>query len=128
MKAACACGQLTATSDEPPVRTSVCHCHACRTRTGSAFSYNARFSQGSISTSGTSSSYTRVGDEGSNITYHFCPTCGVTVWFVNDQVDAVMVPAGAMAPDLPQAPTASVYDDRRPPWLALLADPLEIIN
>ncbi len=119
MKAACACGQLTADTSAEPLRCVVCHCHACRTRTGSAFSLNTRFATDAVTTHGTSKSFTRTGDEGSRITYHFCPDCGVTVWYLNDQIPGVMIPGGALAPaDLP-APALSVYDARRPDWLSL---------
>ena len=57
--------------------------------------------------------------EGSAITYHFCPTCGVTVWYLNDQIEGVMIPGGALAPaDMP-TPDFSVYDARRPDWMIL---------
>ncbi len=119
MIATCACGQLTATTTADPIRTVACHCHACRTRTGSAFSLNTRFAADAVTTQGPSKSFTRTGDEGSKITYHFCPTCGVTVWYQNDQIPGVMIPGGALAPaDLP-TPALSVYDVRRPDWLVL---------
>lgn len=119
MKAACACGQLTAQAASDPLRTVICHCHACRTRTGAAFSLNTRFAVDDVTMTGTAKTYTRTGDEGCQITYHFCPTCGVTVWYVNDRIDGVMIPGGAFAPsDLPQ-PSLSVYEARRPNWLTL---------
>ena len=45
-RAECACGQLSAVCSGEPMRVSVCHCLACKRRTGSAFSYNARFPRG----------------------------------------------------------------------------------
>jgi hypothetical protein len=41
--AECSCGQLAAICQGDPVRISVCHCLACKRRSGSAFSNNARF-------------------------------------------------------------------------------------
>ena len=41
--AACSCGQLRVATEGDPVRISICHCHACQKRTGSAFGYQARW-------------------------------------------------------------------------------------
>src|SRR5262245_55979620 len=71
-RAECSCGQLSATCAGEPVRISVCHCLACKRRTGSAFSFNARFAEDNVSIAGRSREHTRIGDEGSRITYSFC--------------------------------------------------------
>lgn len=118
--AACACGALTAVCTGEPLRVAVCHCHACRTRTGTAFSWNARFAADQVARTGESRSFARTGDEGSRITHHFCPACGVSVWYETSDVAGVAIPVGAFAPgtDLP-APEVTVYDSRRPAWLRL---------
>gem|GEM_PF-2370499 len=41
--ASCTCGRLRSVCSEDPVRVSVCHCRACRQRTGSAFGVQARY-------------------------------------------------------------------------------------
>ena len=74
--ATCSCGQLSATVTGEPVRISICHCLACQRRTGSVFGQQARFHREGFSTSGPSSEYVRVGDEGSSVRFHFCPHCG----------------------------------------------------
>ena len=48
-RAECSCGQLSATCSGEPVRVSVCHCLSCKRRTGSAFSFNARFAEMDVS-------------------------------------------------------------------------------
>lgn len=118
-RAACACGQLSAEVSGPPIRVAICHCHACRTRTGSAFSWNARFSNDAIRLSGEARAFSRVGDEGSTITYHFCHECGVTVWYETSGVQGLAIPVGAFAPETGPRPEFSVYDNRRPDWLML---------
>ncbi|MBM1219640.1 GFA family protein [Ponticoccus sp. SC2-23] len=126
-RAACACGQLGAEVTGQPLRVAICHCHACRTRTGSAFSWNARFSRDSVSLSGEARAFSRLGDEGGTITYHFCPDCGVTVWYETSGRDGVAIPVGAFAPGQGPKPEDSVYDNRRPDWL-FLAPELEVFN
>ena len=69
------------------------------------------------------SDYVRVSDQGDKeLTFHFCPECGATVFFTgSDAPDLIAVPVGAFAdPSFPR-PTVSVFDSRRHPWLAVPA-------
>lgn len=116
--ASCECGQLRASCAGPPLRVAICHCSACKRRTGSAFSWNARFAAEAVTITGTSRRFVRIGDDGGEVAYHFCPECGVTVHY---QVDPAFraIPVGAFADaDFP-APEVSVYHapDRLVPWL-----------
>src|SRR5579862_692154 len=96
--ASCSCGQLTADVTAEPVRVSICHCLACQRRTGSVFGEQARFPRESVTISGVSTEYVRVGDEGSRVKFHFCPRCGSTVYYEPEGLEAfVAIPAGAFA-------------------------------
>ncbi len=121
--ASCSCGQLGLTTGDEPVRVSICHCLDCQRRSGSVFAVQARFPRDGVTITGSSSTWSRVGDEGGGATFHFCPRCGVIVYFVNTWDDAhLMVPVGVFAdPDFP-APTVSVYDNRMHGWVKLPAD------
>ncbi len=116
--ASCSCGQLTARVTGEPVRVSICHCFACQRRTGSVFGEQARFRREEISISGTSSEYVRVGDEGSSIKFHFCATCGSTVYYEAEGLEEYLaIPVGAFAdPNFP-APRVSVYESRMHRWV-----------
>ena len=118
--ASCSCGQLSLTTGEEPLRVSICHCLACQRRTGSVFGAQARFRRSAVQISGMSSLYVRVGDEGSRITFHFCPQCGATVHYELDGYpEHVAVPVGAFAePGFP-APSFSVYEERMHCWVGL---------
>lgn len=118
--ASCSCGQLTVTTTEDPVRISVCHCLACQRRTGSVFGAQARFRRQAVTISGKSNQYSRVGDAGNRIAFHFCPDCGATVHYVVEgREEIVAVPVGAFAdPGFP-APAFSVYERRRHAWVAV---------
>ena len=122
-KASCSCGQLTATTSEGPVRVSVCHCLACQRRTGSVFGAQARFSRESVTISGKSRQYVRVGDAGSRIAFHFCPECGATVyWALQGHEEHVAIPVGAFAePGFPP-PALSVYEERMHSWVRMPED------
>ena len=116
--ASCSCGQLTAEVVGEPVRISVCHCLACQRRTGSVFGEQARFRRENVSTSGISTEYVRIGDEGGRATFHFCPKCGATVYYELEGLDEYLgIPVGAFAdPGFP-APLVSIYETRKHSWV-----------
>lgn len=118
--ASCSCGRLTATTSADPVRISVCHCLACQRRTGSVFASQARFPVSSVVVAGVSNTFTRIGDAGSKATYHFCPTCGATVYYTNvGGEDVIAIPVGAFADPTFPAPTFSVYEERMHNWVEM---------
>lgn len=80
-QAECNCGQLRATCAGEPDRVSVCHCTNCKRRTGSAFAWNASFPAEAVTTAGERHSFARATDTGRPNVYHFCPTCGSTVFY-----------------------------------------------
>ena len=121
--ASCTCGQLSATVDGEPVRVSMCHCLACQRRTGSVFGAQARFPSAAVTVSGASSEYVRTGDSSDQIAFHFCPTCGSTVYYtISGSAEHVVIPVGAFAdPDFP-APRFSVYEERMHSWVTMPKD------
>ena len=116
--AACSCGQLKAEVSGEPVRISICHCLECQRRTGSVFGEQARYPRANVSVTGLSTEYARVGDSGSRAVFHFCPTCGSTVYYeLGDTADFLGIPVGAFAdPGFP-APRVSVYEERMHGWV-----------
>lgn len=121
--ASCSCGQLTATVEGDPIRVSVCHCLACQRRTGSVFGAQARFARADVTLSGQAQAFVRIGDEGGKSTFHFCPTCGATVYYTMAGLDGfVAIPVGAFADPKFPGPSFSVYEERMHPWVAMPAD------
>jgi hypothetical protein len=118
--ASCSCGKLSAQVDGDPVRVSVCHCLACQRRTGSVFGAQARFHRSSVSIAGEGRDFVRVGDEGTRVTFTFCPGCGATVYYVMaGQEELVAIPVGAFADPSFPAPAYSVYEDRMHGWVTM---------
>jgi hypothetical protein len=118
-EARCSCGQLRLACEGEPVRISICHCLECQRRTGSVFGAQARFSRAQvIRIEGRATAFTRVADSGNEITFHFCPACGTTVyWEFARMPDILAVAMGAFAdPGFP-APGISVYERRRHGWV-----------
>ncbi|HWD84181.1 MAG TPA: GFA family protein [Solirubrobacteraceae bacterium] len=98
------------------MRVSVCHCLACQRRTGSAFGAQARFPAAAVTITGESREYERISDDGEARTFNFCPHCGVTVYYRTDP-ELVAIPLGTFAdPEFP-APTVSVWEERKHPWV-----------
>jgi hypothetical protein len=121
--ASCSCGALQVSCYGDPVRISMCHCLACQRRTGAPFSAQSRFLRSQISISGTSQRFTRAADSGNRVTFHFCPTCGSTVyWELSGFPDLIAVALGMFAdPDYPP-PKVSVWEATRHSWTQHIAD------
>lgn len=102
----------------------MCHCLACQRRTGSAFGLQARWPNDRVEVSGRYTEYVRVSDEGAERTFRFCPDCGATVFWTNEDYlpDWIAVAVGAFAdPSFPQPTYSSYGATRRHPWLAVPA-------
>jgi hypothetical protein len=119
--ATCSCGQLSVTVEGDPVRISVCHCLACKRRTGSAFGYQARFPREGFRVEGDFKEYIRYSDdEGEERRLSFCPECGSTVFYtLGSQPDVVAIPVGGFADPSFPAPWVSVYESRRHAWVRM---------
>lgn len=122
--AACSCGQLGLEASGDPIVVSMCHCLACQRRTGSAFGIQAAFTSDQVHVVGRFSDYVRVSDEEDRKehVFHFCPDCGVTVFYTEPtEPDLIVVAVGAFADPSFPPPTESIYESRRHPWLAVPA-------
>jgi hypothetical protein len=110
-----------------PVRIAVCHCLACKRRTGSAFGYSAAFREKQVVVEGPATEFVRVGDDGGRLSFSFCPICGATVFYRNSGVPGIVsVPVGGFADPAFPPPTVSVYHQSRGcRWLEIRTEPLE---
>lgn len=105
------------------MRVSVCHCFACQQRSGSPFAEQARFPADKLTIAGDSTVWERTTDAGNITTYHFCPTCGTTVWYRGGPMpDAIAVPVGLFTdPNFPP-PRFSVWEERKHPWVEITGE------
>jgi hypothetical protein len=106
---------------QDPVRVSICHCLACQQRTGSVFGVQARWPADQVTTEGETRVWRRIGDEeGAAMDFRFCPVCGSTVWFSQeDEPQFIAVAIGAFADPTFPAPVRAIYEERRHPWVGL---------
>src|SRR5205823_12908899 len=82
--AACSCGQLQLTIEGEPSRISMCHCLECQRRTGAVISNQARFRREQVIFAGKATAWMRTAESGNALTFHFCPTCGSTVYWESE--------------------------------------------
>jgi hypothetical protein len=122
----CSCGAVSAICKGAAIRVSVCHCLDCKRRTGSAFSWNARFAAGQVRIEGEVASWRRAGPSGATTTRRFCPQCGVTIAYASDaEPEVVAIPCGAFADSGILKPHRTAWAERRNPWVEITAEPME---
>ena len=125
--ASCRCGQLTATVTGDPVRVSACHCLDCKKRSGSAFAVQARWPVEQIQSAGTSKTWVQLADSGNRITHHFCPECGLGLYYmIENKFDGLIaIPLGAFDDPYFVSPRFSVWENRKNDWVEILGDDVE---
>jgi hypothetical protein len=104
--ARCACERLQIVVAGEPYFVSACNCTQCQRRTGSVFGVGGYFAGVQVrSVSGESRAFLRSSDSGRPVQFHFCPTCGSTVYWtgVGDPIsEGVGVAVGCFGdPDFP---------------------------
>jgi hypothetical protein len=127
--ARCGCGRVEVTVDGDPSDVLVCHCDFCQKRSGSVFIASALFADDQVvSIAGETKSYNGLEIDGvgavglpEGITYHFCTTCGSTVFgtFINPmsgQGTTSIAVGNFVDPSFPR-PTAEVFTDLRHHWV-----------
>lgn len=116
--ATCACGKLSVTCLDEPVKVSLCHCLACQRRTGSPFGIAAFFERNRVHLEGATKEFARDSDSGFPVTFHFCPDCGATVyWEPYRFPDLIAVAVGAFADPQFPVPGQAVYRQHRHGWV-----------
>ena len=118
--ASCACGALRVRLEAQPLRISLCHCEACKKRTGSAFGVAVFFARDAADISGQSRTFERSGESGKQIVFHFCPACGSTVfWYPEMRPDRIAVALGAFGDDSVFIPEQAVHQEQKAPWIKI---------
>ena len=88
-----------------------------------ASSNQARFRPEQVTFTGKATTWSRTAQSGNVVTFNFCPTCGSTVYWESESFPGyVIVAIGNFAdPNFP-APTVSVWEESRHPWVSLPPD------
>jgi hypothetical protein len=117
----CHCGSLRVTVSGEPTIVTVCHCRACQRRTGAVMHSGVYFTKSQVQIEGPEKIYTRdVEGVQRTISFHFCPTCGSSVyWHLDLRPDHYGIAIGAFAdPEFP-LPTLSIWEQTKHPWIDL---------
>ena len=120
-RARCRCGQLTVDCTGEPVRASVCHCLACKVRSGSAFAAQVRFPTEQVTISGRSSEYVHIADSGNAATFPSARSADRGFFTWPSRCPARSRPHSAIFED-PWfvAPNFSVYESRKLDWVDIV--------
>jgi len=79
---------------------------------------SAYYPSESIRVSGESKVFARLGDSGKKLEIHFCPNCGSSLyWEAELRPGIIGVAVGAFTDPQFPAPTASVWEESKHPWL-----------
>jgi hypothetical protein len=126
--AQCACGRLQVDVAGEPLHVAVCNCDFCQKRTGSVFQVGAYYAADQfVEIRGEVKGYNGLEVDGvpavggGSGTYHFCPTCGSTVyWDAGFGLRAVAV-GNFVDPNFP-APTIETWTSLRHHWVPPVPD------
>ena len=114
----CCCGSLRVETTGEPAIVAACHCRECQRRTGAPYGVSVYFEKTQVRPEGASKVYTRNGQEGRKLRFHFCPECGTTVyWEADFRPDQIGVALGAFADPAFPAPTRSAWEESRRSWV-----------
>ena len=118
--AQCHCGSLRVIASGAPDRVYVCHCKACRRRTGAVVHSGTAWSKTQVRVEGEHKIYARMADSGFEIRFHFCPNCGSNVFWEGDKnPEFCGITVGSFAdPNFPP-PTSSIFEEDMHAWLGL---------
>ena len=129
--AQCACGRFEITVEGEPLQVLVCHCDFCQKRTGSVLSVAAQFTpEQVVATSGATTTYNGLEIDGVGalggvaIDYHFCTTCGSTVYwsFTFDGQSITGIAVGNFVDPHFPAPTVEYFTATRHHWVPPVPD------
>jgi hypothetical protein len=122
--AQCACGRLQVDVVGEALIVSVCNCDFCQKRTGSVFQVSGYFAEDQlVEIRGEVKTYNGLEVDGVGIAsgraaeYHFCTTCGSTVYWTVDGLPGSFIAVGNFVdPNFP-APTIESWTSLRHHWV-----------
>jgi hypothetical protein len=125
-QASCACGKLSVTVQGDPYNVFVCSCTQCQRRTGSAFGLSAYFHGPQIvELSGAETRYIRSSDSGRPVQFHFCPSCGTTLYWtgIDEPISAgIGIAGGCFADKHFPGPQLVAWNQNQLHWLEFPGD------
>jgi len=120
----CSCGAVRFELDGAPQWINVCHCDACKKRTGSAYGVSFVYAADNLKTFvGETKAYIRMGESGKKVRYEFCPHCGTTIRWDVEIVPGRQIFAGGAFDEMSKFKvTGEMYTGKAIPWARLGCD------
>ncbi len=113
----CLCGALRYTATSDPVFGGHCYCVDCRRDSGTGHGSHMGMPKAAVTITGEEKSFTVTADSGNEVTRHFCPTCGSSVYSTNSGMPELIVLRASSLDDPEQfKPQIAVYASRAPSW------------
>jgi len=117
IKGSCLCGKVTYAAATDPVFAGVCHCTACQKGSGSAYASVIGVPTPSLTITGTTNRFDRIGDSGNPVHRDFCPNCGSSVALSADVMAGItMLTVGTLDDPSWVKPAMQIYCDSALPW------------
>jgi hypothetical protein len=117
-RAACQCGSLTVKADVNPDFVILCNCKACQLRTGAPFGVGAYFKIADLSIKGDTNTWARSAQSGRELTNHFCPECGTTLyWTLEMRPEHMGVAIGSFEGPMPE-PLRAIWAEQKLDWVS----------
>lgn len=119
----CSCGAVRFAIDRY-LYVQVCHCDACKKRTGSAYGVSVAIENGDLAAfEGELTTYTRTAESGNAVEYDFCPHCATTVrWRVAALKGRQVLAGGAFDDMKPFTIAGEMYTNEALPWARIGCD------
>ncbi|MBQ4834801.1 GFA family protein [Pseudoalteromonas luteoviolacea] len=113
----CACGEFSYEVTGDPMGLAVCHCTACKKRTGSAFGMGCFFPKENLKIQGEYKEYTRIADSERSVTHRFCTNCGTTImWTAQAMPNGIAVAGGSFDDPNWITPPLHAWGSKALPW------------
>lgn len=123
IQAQCSCGSVKVELEGVTDARYLCCCSECQRRTGAPFSVSWYYTKMTARhVGGEYGTHPRVGTKGTPYQFHYCLSCGTTVFWTISGSEAVGVAAGCIPADQHCPPVKAVWVGKRPGWVPLPTD------
>ncbi len=116
----CACGSVTLRIDGPALMARQCWCRHCQKLAGGGPMHNAFFATENIAITGEIASNSYIADSGTEIRWHFCPSCATHLFAgadVRPHMRVVRIGIFDRPHDL--RPQSAIWTQEAPSWAVI---------
>lgn len=113
----CACGAVRFRAEGDPRFAFVCHCGACRRKTGTGHAASAAYPRDAVAITGAARVYPRPAPAGHAVDQAFCGTCGSPLWNTTPRAETlIMLDLGAFDDPSGLTPGRVFHAEDALPW------------